>query len=52
MAPDDTVEVAARRMLSRRVSALPVVDEDGGLRGVITTTDCLLASLSPVREPG
>lgn len=49
--PDDTVEVAARLMLSRRVSALPVVDEDGGLLGVITTTDCLLASLSPVREP-
>lgn len=52
VAPDDTVEAAARRMLSRRVSALPVVDEDGGLCGVITTTDCLLASLSPVREPG
>ena len=44
---DEPVEAAARQMLSRRVSALPVVDADRRMQGVITTTDCLLASLSP-----
>lgn len=46
--PDDTVETAARLMLSRHISALPVVDVAGHLIGMITTTDCLLASLTPV----
>jgi acetoin utilization protein AcuB len=45
---EDSVEAAARLMLSRRISALPVVDAAGELVGMITTTDCLLASLSPV----
>ena len=44
---DEPVEAAARQMLSRRVSALPVVDAERRMQGVITTTDCLLASLSP-----
>lgn len=44
---DESVEAAARLMLSRRISALPVVDEDHVLKGIITTTDCLLASLTP-----
>ncbi|MEX0660060.1 MAG: CBS domain-containing protein [Egibacteraceae bacterium] len=43
---DEPVEAAARLMLSRRVSALPVIDDDHTLVGVITSTDCLLASLS------
>ena len=46
--PDDTIETAARLMLSRHISALPVVDAGGQLTGMITTTDCLLASLTPV----
>ena len=41
----DTVEAAARVMLSRQISSLPVVDESGALVGMITTTDCLLALL-------
>lgn len=41
----DPIEAAARLMLSRRISALPVVDGDRGLVGVVTTTDCLLAAL-------
>jgi acetoin utilization protein AcuB len=45
--PDEPVEAAARVMLSRRISALPVVDPEFGLVGIITTTDCLLASLAP-----
>ena len=46
----DSVEAAARLMLSRRVSALPVLDAVGELVGMITTTDCLLASLSPTES--
>lgn len=45
--PDEPIEAAARLMLSRRISALPVVDSDGALLGVITSTDCLLALLTP-----
>lgn len=44
---DESVEAAARLMLSRRISALPVIDAADALVGMITTTDCLLASLSP-----
>ena len=43
---DATVGDAARLMLSRRISALPVTDADGALAGIITTTDCLLAALT------
>jgi len=43
---DEDVESAARLLLSRRISALLVLD-DGALVGLITTTDCLLASLTP-----
>lgn len=42
--PDDSIAEAARRMLSRRISALPVVEDDV-LVGMLTTTDCLLALL-------
>jgi acetoin utilization protein AcuB len=52
IAMEETVESAARLMLSRRISALPVVDREGGLVGVITTTDCLLASLTPQPASG
>jgi thiosulfate dehydrogenase [quinone] large subunit len=40
---DEDVDAAARLLLSRRISALPVLD-DGALVGLITSTDCLLAS--------
>jgi CBS domain-containing protein len=43
---DDTTEAAARLLLSRRISSLPVLDAQGQLVGMITTTDCLLASLA------
>ncbi|HUH08614.1 MAG TPA: CBS domain-containing protein [Egibacteraceae bacterium] len=43
----ESVEAASRLMLSRRISALPVIGDDGDLLGIITTTDCLLASLTP-----
>ncbi|MEE8601402.1 CBS domain-containing protein [Euzebya tangerina] len=41
-----TMAEAARMMLSRRVSALPLVEDDGRLIGIVTTTDCLLVSLT------
>lgn len=40
-----SIEDAARLMLSRRVSAAPVLDAEGSLVGLVTTTDCLLAAL-------
>lgn len=49
--PDATVEEAARLLVSRRVNALPVVD-DAGLIGIITAVDCLLASLQPHPQAG
>ena len=45
---DATTEEAARLMLSRRISALPVLDDASHMVGLITTTDCLLASLAPL----
>lgn len=40
---DDALEDAVRLLLSRHISALPVVDAEGVLLAIITTTDCLLA---------
>ena len=47
---DATVEDAARLMVSRRISSVPVVTEEGRLVGLLTTTDCLLAFLSTASE--
>jgi acetoin utilization protein AcuB len=46
---DASVSEAARLLLSRRISALPVVDEDRALVGIITSVDCLLATLELTR---
>lgn len=43
--PDASVSDAARQLVSRRIGALPVVDEDRRLVGIITVVDCLLATL-------
>ena len=42
---EDAIQEAGRLMVSRRFGALPVVDADNRLIGIITTTDCLLAML-------
>jgi CBS domain-containing protein len=42
-APDTTLVAAAQRMTGEDVSALVVVDEDGGLAGIISRTDLLRA---------
>lgn len=39
--PDHSAQGAANLMLERRISALPVVSDDGALIGVITQTDYL-----------
>ncbi len=44
-AADDELVSAADRMLSHRISALPVVDDEDRPLGILTTTDCLLALL-------
>lgn len=48
VAPGTPVEDAARLMLDKRVSCLPVVDDDGKLQGIVTWRD-QLRSLLPTR---
>jgi acetoin utilization protein AcuB len=62
--PDDTIEVAASRMVLHGVHALPVVDDRGQLLGIVTTSDIMHALLhgigvgasgmpqQPARRPG
>lgn len=47
--PDETVSAAAAKLLSFRVSCLPVVDDEGAVLGIVTVRD-LVAQLvaSPV----
>jgi CBS domain-containing protein len=46
---DETVEHAARLLLERNISGLPVVDGNGDLVGIVTHSDFFL---NPVRYPG
>ena len=39
--PDDSIETAAQLLLDRRVGALPVLDGDRHLAGILTATDLL-----------
>lgn len=48
--PDASLDEAARLLVSRHVNALPVVDDDHHLVGIVTSVDCLLASLQPHAE--
>lgn len=48
VAPDDTVEDAARLMLKHKIGGLPIV-ADGRLVGIITTSDLLAAFLRVVQ---
>lgn len=43
---DADVSDAASLLVSRQIGALPVVDDDHRLVGIITAVDCLLASLA------
>ena len=53
--PDDTIADAAASMATHGVHALPVVNEDNRLVGIVTTTDivgALLHGIRPRPEPG
>ena len=41
VSPDESVAVAARLMLQKKISGLPVVDDRGNLVGVVTEGDFL-----------
>ena len=43
--PEAEISEAARLLVSRHINALPVVDIDGSVIGIITSVDCLLATL-------
>ncbi len=47
VAPETPVEDAARLMLGKRVSCLPVVTEEGTLLGIVTWRDQLRSLLPP-----
>ena len=51
IAPEETVEEAARLLLAHRIGGLPVV-RDGGLVGIITETDILEAFLAVMGTHG
>jgi CBS domain-containing protein len=50
VAPEDSVEHAARLMYSRRVKRLPVTDEAGHLVGIVSRTDVLAVFSRPDDE--
>ncbi|MGB5993018.1 MAG: CBS and ACT domain-containing protein [Desulfobacterales bacterium] len=52
--PDDTVEEAAALLLEKKISGLPVVDENNRLVGIITRSDIfrVLISLSGLGQKG
>ena len=50
LTPQDTVKDIARRMVSTKVSGMPVVDEKGKILGVVSENDLLKKSIKP-EEP-
>ena len=56
--PETSLSAAVEKMLERRINCLPVVDEDGKVCGIVTSTDMLRvltniqACLERVREVG
>jgi acetoin utilization protein AcuB len=54
LSPEDTVERAAMLMLEKTISGLPVVDQDGGLVGIITQSDVFKAfiHITGIRQGG
>ena len=48
--PEATVVEAARHLIAHNVSCLPVIDEAGKLRGIVTSRDLLRWSFPPEEE--
>lgn len=51
IAPDETVNQAARLLARHNVGSLPVCGEDGGLRGVVTDRDIVLRCVAVQEDP-
>jgi CBS domain-containing protein len=49
---DMTLQECAGLMKDKRIHHLPVTDEDGNLKGMISATDFLVAAEAMGREPG
>ena len=47
VAAGETAEIAAQRLLAKRVSCLPVVTQDGKVDGIVSWRDLLAAYLPP-----
>lgn len=50
IAPETSVVEAARLMLAHKISGLPVVDDHGQLRGIITETDLFRVMVEKLGE--
>lgn len=48
--PESGLSEAARAMAEERVGALPVVDEDGGVIGIVSVTDVLRCAAEVLEE--
>lgn len=51
VAPEETVQVAARLLSRHNIGALPVCSSDGRLRGVITDRDIVLRCVAAQEDP-
>ena len=51
VAPEDSCRDAARLLDRHRVGALPVVNADGDLKGILTDRDIVLRCLAPGKDP-
>jgi CBS domain-containing protein len=49
--PGDTLAVAAATMRDLHVGSLPVINADGGLRGIITDRDIVVRCVAEGRDP-
>ena len=50
--PEETVEVAARKLAHYNIGALPVCQRDGELCGVVTDRDLVTRCMAANRDPG
>jgi CBS domain-containing protein len=51
IAEDDTLVVAAKKLASAEVGALPVCDRSGNVRGIITDRDIVVEGIARGKDP-